>query len=136
MKLTHPGGALEGGPGADTALSDVQAEAPAGDANADADPDTVMRDDSSAVDLNARLPAPIREFLRTHDISSQEQLRDSVNQAKSKTIEELRKRMRERGNAVEKNRQLEEKIEELVAEREMERRVHERARNAREGGEA
>lgn len=115
VKLTHPGGALEGGP----ALQDNVAAPDGTEDNAD--------------DPYAKFPAPIRFFLREHDISTPEQLRDVVKKEQQKQVEELRKRMAEREEAKKKNEKIEKEIQDLVAEREMERRVHERARRERDG---
>lgn len=135
VKLTHPGGALEGGPGVVVA-ADPSVSSPAGRAAAidTGTTDVVMTDNDTDPDLYGKLPTQVRDFLRKHDISSQEQLREVIKRELGRNVEDLRKRMREREEAVESNRQIDEKIEELVEEREMERRVHEKARKTREGG--
>lgn len=115
VKITHPGGPLEGGP-------------PAQPYN-EMGPDGTPREQ----------PEFVKQFLEKYQINTPAQLLKAVKAEQTAQVEELRKRMRAREEANENNRRVQEKVDNLVAEREMERRVHESAmeqqRRGKTGGD-
>lgn len=153
VRLTHPGGRLEGGPGVmggegagdkadvgvevgegggeDAKVRDVNR----GDGDVDMTGMTEGKPGSQAPeDPFAKLPKKVQDFLREHEIETQEQLQAVVKREQKEQIDELKECMREREAAKVKNEELDEKIEELVAERETERKVYERIKKARAKG--
>lgn len=110
LRLTHPGGALQGGSGPQ-AHGGLRAPLP-------------------------EQPEFVREFMDKHNISTAKQLQNAVKAEQVVLTEELRIRMRDREEANEKNRKVQERIDNLVAEREMERRVHKSAQDQRRRSEA
>jgi len=98
VRLTHPGGLFEGGPGPASSASHAEV-------------DTYAQD-----------------FIDTHDIRTPEQLRKRVEEEKAVWLREARARMRAREEAIEKNEKVEREIKQLLAQREMEIRIMKKLR--------
>ena len=95
IKLTHPGGYLEGGPG-------------------------FAPDDDDAF---------ARDFIAQFDIADPAQLRDVQTREIQQHIEEARKRMRARQEALQHNARIEKEIKTLTDQREMELKIETRMRD-------
>lgn len=126
LRLTHPGGHPAGGsPRSSTDTSSAAAVDAA--ASALQSPSNDTNNDPIRTAWLAKIPAHLRPYISKNNISSQEQLKEAVKRDKAKLTEEMRKKFAKRDEAVKHNAKVQEQIDEMTAERDMERRVREKA---------
>lgn len=127
LRLTHPGGHPAGGPARSSSNTTTPAAAGEAATSSSQSPRNDTNDDSVRIIWLAKIPPHLRPYIEKNSINSQEQLKETVKRDKSKLIEEMRKTFGNRDEAVKHNAKIQEQINEMTAERDMERRVREKA---------